>query len=71
MYLKRLKEVRIDADATQVDVAGILGITQSQWQLYESGKRSIPVDLLAVFCHHFGVSADYVLGLPRGLLWPR
>lgn len=71
MYYPRMKEVRIDNDSTQTEVAKILKITQQQYQLYESGKRSLPTDLLYEFCEHYQVSADYILGLPRGLNWPR
>lgn len=70
-YYDRMKSVRQDHDATQADVAILLGISQPQYQLYESGKRSIPIDLLIVFCQHYGVSADYILGLPRDSQWPR
>lgn len=26
---------------------------------------------IATLCNYYGVSADYVLGLPKGLNWPR
>lgn len=68
---ERMREVRTDADETQQNIADCLGITQPQYQLYESGKRSFPIDLLAKFCAHYGVSADYLLGLAPGLSWPR
>lgn len=68
---ERMKDIRTDHDETQADVARILKITQQQYQLYESGKRSIPVDLLSEFCRHYKVSSDYLLGLPKNLNWPR
>ena len=68
---ERMKDIRTDHDETQADVARILRITQQQYQLYESGKRSIPVDLLSEFCRHYKVSSDYLLGLPKNLNWPR
>lgn len=66
-----MKDTRMDAEETQQQIADILQITRQQYQLYESGKRSLPVDLLKVFCQHYHVSADYILGLPKGLEWPR
>ncbi len=66
-----LKQIREDMDYTQEQVAFALNITRQQYQLYESGKRKLPIDLLKEFCLLFGVSVDYVLGLPRGLKWPR
>ncbi|NMA26100.1 MAG: helix-turn-helix transcriptional regulator [Clostridiales bacterium] len=67
----RLREVREDKDYTQEQVAIKLKITRQQYQLYESNKRKIPVDLLREFCLLFSVSSDYVLGLPKGLKWLR
>ena len=40
-------------------------------QLYETGRRRLPAEMLAPLCRALGVSADYLLGLPRGLSWPR
>lgn len=70
-FYQRLKDIRIDADETQEQIATALQITRQQYQLYESGKRSIPIDLLTIFCLHYRVSADYILGLPDGLAKPR
>ena len=70
-FYERMKQVRKDADKNQQDVADLLQITRQQYQLYESGKRYIPVDLLITFCKYFDVSADYILGLPATLKWPR
>ncbi len=35
------------------------------------GHNTPPIAYLVKFCEHYRVSADYVLGLPRGLEWPR
>ena len=60
---KRLRDIREDADLKQKEVAEVLKITRQQYQLYESGKRSLPVDLLISLCCFYNLSADYVLGL--------
>lgn len=70
-FYDRIKFTRIDEKDTQSQIAHILGISQQQYQLYESGKRYMPIDILAKFCQHYSVSADYILGLPKGLQWPR
>lgn len=70
-FYQRMKEIRTDNDHTQEHVATMLDITRQQYQLYESNKRQIPVDLLMRFCLFYGVSADYILGLPKGLKWLR
>ena len=61
MYLKKLKDLRIDNDLYQKEIANILKITRQQYALYESGKRDIPVDLLIKLADFYGVSVDYIL----------
>ncbi|MCD8100067.1 MAG: helix-turn-helix transcriptional regulator [Oscillospiraceae bacterium] len=41
------------------------------WSNYERGQHELPVRYLVEFCRHYRVSADYLLGLPRGMEWPR
>jgi len=65
-YFDRMRTVREEANETQQNIADILKITQPQYQLYESGKRMIPIDLFTAFCKHYSVSADYILGLNSG-----
>ena len=70
-YYERLKEIREDRDMKQADIAAVLKIDQSYYSKYEKGKHSMPVEHLATLCKFYGVSADYILGLPRGLSWER
>ncbi len=59
----RMRDLREDRDLKQDDIANILKITRQQYQLYESGKRKLPIDLLIELCKFYNVSADYILGL--------
>lgn len=70
-FYERLKELREDRDLTQAETAAILKINQSYYSKYERGKHPMPVEHLVTLCKFYGVSADYILGLPRGLSWPR
>lgn len=70
-YYEKIKELRQDKDLTQKQVANILETSQSYYSEYELGKRQLPITHLRTLCEYYGVSADYVLGLPRGLNWPR
>ena len=63
MRTEILKNLREDKDEKQEAIAILLKITRQQYQLYESGKRKLPVDFLPILCKHFDVSADYLLGL--------
>ena len=61
MYLKKLKDLRIDNDLYQKEVAAILKITRQKYGLYETGKRDIPIDLLIKLADFYNVSIDYIL----------
>ena len=65
-----LRDLREDHDKTQVEIAQILNITRPQYHLYESGKRQFKLHHIHALCLYYGVSADYVLGLPNGLEYP-
>lgn len=62
-FTKRMRDLREDRDLKQEDVAKILNITRQQYQLYESGKRKLPIDLLIELCEFYDISSDYLLGL--------
>ncbi len=66
----RLKDLREDRDLTQSDIAKILNCKQNTYQQYESEKRQIPICALKKLCIYYGVSADYILELPKGLKNP-
>lgn len=66
-----LKNLRIDNDLSQEEMAKILDTTQQQYGRYELGQRELKQEQIKKLCMHFKVSADYILGLPKGLKWPR
>lgn len=66
-YPQKLKELRLDKDLYQKDIAALLKTTQSYYAQYENGKRALPIEHLKTLCKFYGVSADYILGLPKGL----
>lgn len=70
-YNEILKELRIDNDLTQEQVASVIKTTQGYYSKYELGVREMPLSRLKDLCRFYGVSADYILGLPKGLKWPR
>ena len=65
MTNNRLRDLRTDKDLKQKDIADILNITYQQYQLYESGKRKIPVDKFKELCDYYNISADYFLGFTK------
>ena len=62
MYFKRLRDLREDKDLKQGNIANILKITRQQYGLYETGKRTIPIDLLITLSKFNETSIDYIVG---------
>lgn len=60
---QRLKDLREDFEKKQEDIAEVLNITRQQYQLYESGKREMPMHHFAVLARYYNVSLDYLAGL--------
>lgn len=62
-YVKRMRDLREDADLTQREVAEILGTSQTMYARYERGANELPVRHLITLCQFYHVSADYILAL--------
>ncbi|MBR2650091.1 MAG: helix-turn-helix transcriptional regulator [Clostridia bacterium] len=64
MYIyQRLKDTREDLDKKQEDIAIVLNVTRQQYQLYESGKREMPMHHFITLAKYYNVSLDYLAGL--------
>ncbi len=61
MYI-RIKELRISNNLTQKEISQHLEISLSQYSLYESGKRNIPIHLLIKLARFYNTSIDYIIG---------
>jgi transcriptional regulator with XRE-family HTH domain len=65
---KRLKALRKKNQLTQQAMADALGITQPQWNQYETGKRQLTIEVAAIIATNHGVTLDWLyLGDPSGL----
>lgn len=65
-YARRLRDLRTDRELSQIQIAAILGTTKNQVGKYERGEQEMPIRHLITLCNYYGVSADFVLGLPEG-----
>ena len=66
-YAQRIRSLRIDHDKSQSQIAQVLGTSKNQVGKYERGEQEMPIKHLLTLCEYYHVSADYVLGLPKGL----
>ena len=65
-----LCEICSNTDKKQEDIASALNITGQQYQLYESGKREMPMHHFVTLAKYYNISLDYLSGLvdaPRKL----
>jgi len=58
----RLKELRIENNYTQKELADFLGVTPKAVSFYELDQRQIPNESLVKLSVKFAVSTDYILG---------
>ena len=63
MDTKRIKDLRIDHDLSQQNVADILQISRQYYTRYECGQVEIPIRHLITLAKFYKVSLDYLVGL--------
>ena len=66
-YVQKIRDLRIDHDLSQAQIAEIIGSTKNQVGKYERGEQEMPIKHLLTLCNYYKVSADYILGLPQNL----
>lgn len=57
----RIKDLREDADLTQMEISRQLNISQRAYSHYENGTRDIPTNILISIADFYNVSIDYLL----------
>jgi len=59
----RIKDLRIDADLLQKDVASAIGITQRKYSYIETGIQLATEEILYGLALFYDTSVDYILRL--------
>lgn len=62
MKFETIRNLRIDKDLTQQQVAEYLHIKQNTYSQYEVGILHYPVEVIVKLADFYGVSTDYLLG---------
>ena len=62
-FCNRLKELRKENNLSVLALSKILSVNHSTILRWESGEISPSIEHLYNICQHFGISADYMLGL--------
>jgi transcriptional regulator with XRE-family HTH domain len=66
----RIKDARLAAHMTQIDVAQLMKVSRVSYTIMESGKRSIPADIILQLAKIFEVNPLYLLGQSPDMLAP-
>lgn len=62
-YYKRIRDLRIDSDKKQSELAEYLGTTTQYYGLYEKGANEISFERAIMLAKYYNVSLDYIAGL--------
>ena len=65
-----IRGLREDKDISQTELGNILGMNQMKISRMETGAAEPSLDDLYALCRFYNVSADYLLGLPKGMPYP-
>jgi len=65
MIAERLKDIRIENDLTQTQMAKILNTTQTSYNRWENNVELISLKKLTMVCNYFNTSMDYLVGINR------
>ena len=68
---ERLKATREDKEVSQEEIANAIRVSRKQISRWETKQSEMGIYKLRELCLYYHVSADYILGLPKNLEWPR
>ena len=67
---EKIKAFREDLDMNQTELGKKVNMTQRKISYIECGKYEPSIEDIKALCNFFNVSADYLLGLKKGLEYP-
>ncbi len=59
----RLRWLRKQSGETQEQIADALGVTRTSFTNMEADRQGVTQQNIRLICRHFGVSADWLLGI--------
>lgn len=60
-YLEKIRALREDNDLTQAELDKKLKLSQRVYSNYETGQRSLPIDVLCDLADFYNTTTDYIL----------
>ena len=68
---EKLKLLREEHELNQTELGKLLGMTQRKVSYLERGQYEPSLQDIKAICSYFRVSADYLLGFPKPLPYPK
>ena len=68
---EKIRLLREEKELNQTELGEVLGMTQRKISYLECGRYEPSFDDLRALCRYFQVSADYLLGFPKNLPYPK
>ncbi len=68
---EKLKLLREEHELNQTELGRLLNMTQRKVSYLERGQYEPSLQDIQAICAHFRVSADYMLGFPKPLPYPK
>lgn len=68
---EKIKLLRENAELNQTELGKAVNMTQRKISYIECNKYEPGIDDMRALCRYFNVSADYLLGFPKNLPYPK
>lgn len=65
---QRIRDIREDKDLTQKDIAEQLNLYLNTYRRYETGEKTIPVNILKKLSKFYKVSMDYLTEIEEEII---
>ena len=68
---EKIRLLREERELNQTDLGKAVGMTQRKISYMENDRYEPGMDDIRALCRYFNVSADYLLGFPKQLPYPK
>lgn len=68
---EKIRLLREEQELNQTELGIAVNMTQRKISYIENGKYEPSIDDIKAFCRFFNISADYFLGFPKNLPFPK
>ena len=70
-FAEKIRLLREEKEMNQTELGLAVGMTQRKISYLENGKYEPSLEDIKALCRFFNVSADYLLGFPKSLPYPK